>query len=332
MDVAGEREGDRARHGRIPCSGAVRQEDLERARRCRPQRQIDERLLRVVGRPVVRIVDAQQGERRAVPLDHVAGVVHEYLSGVPHPAGHLGRAGIVIVVPQYGDTTERRRQVAKRAHVRGDVTGRDIDHVACLHDEVRPELPQVHAGVQIGEVQQRHPVEPRGQVGKAQGAPRDDGHPVRAPDPVAGERGAGSGVRVGRAREELPAGETDGRSVRQLEGHHTIHPPRLPSLQRPDQPQDRLHGDIEHDEPAEHPPQELPGDPGSREGNPGNPPHGAEQHAVGDEEPREVEDRERGRERGAHQVRPSRGRGVRKALPQVQIDQRLRRHEQEQID
>ena len=196
MDVAGEGERDAPRHSGIPGAGPVCQQNLERLRRRRPQGQIDERLLWVVGLPVVGIIDAHEGERRAVPLDHVAAVVHEHLPGVPDPPGHRHGAGIVIVVPEHRDTAVRRLEFPKCTHVLGDIRGRDVDHVPRLQDDIRAEgvrlrddgahplLAQVHPGVQIGEVQHSHAVESRRQVREGEGAARDEGHPVRTPDAV----------------------------------------------------------------------------------------------------------------------------------------------------
>src|SRR5207248_7228251 len=71
------------------------------------------------------------------------------------------------MVPEHRHHAERGLQVAERAYVRRNVGRRDVDHVSRLDDQVGAErvglghdllhlvLPEVDAGVQIGEVQQR---------------------------------------------------------------------------------------------------------------------------------------------------------------------------------
>jgi hypothetical protein len=337
MDVAGERQGDAARHRAVPRARSVREQDLERAGRREAQRGVQVRRLRIVRLPVLRIVDAEQRERRAVALDDVAAVLHEHLPGIQATASHRARAGIVVVVAEHRHDAERRAQVAKGAHVRRDVGRRDVDHVSRLQDHVRPQrvrlchdllhlvVAEVDAGVQVGEVQHREAVEARRQIGKRQRAARDLRQPVGAPDAVARDGGPGGGVGIRRAREELAPGQSDGWNVGKFEGDERVHPSHLPSFQPSDDPENRLERHIHHHQPAEHPPHELPRDERAGEGDPAHTPHRVEQHAVRDGEPGQVEEDEHAGEDGA-------AGGGGQAIPQIQIDQQLRRDEQEQVD
>ena len=75
------------------------------------------------------------------------------------------------MVAEHRDHAEGRRQVAKRANVRRDVVTRDVDHVAGLDDQFRLEgvrprhdllhlvFSEVHAGVQVGEMEQPKTIE-----------------------------------------------------------------------------------------------------------------------------------------------------------------------------
>src|SRR6266550_4249766 len=166
VDVARQRERDAARGGRIPRSGTMGQQHVKRVRRRGPQGRVHIGLLRIVRRPVVRVVDAEQPERCAVALDHMAAVLHEYLARIATALDDLALAGVAVVITEHRDHTERRRELAERAHVGRDVGGGDVDHVSRLHDQIGPEpvhlhhdllhrvLAEVHAGVQIGEVKQ----------------------------------------------------------------------------------------------------------------------------------------------------------------------------------
>ena len=125
------------------------------------KRGIDVRRLRIVGSPVVRVVDTEQRERGTVALDHLAAVLHEYLARVPAAADDLTLAGIAVVIAEHRHHTERRRELAERAHVGQDVGAGDVDHVSRLHDQIGPErvrqrhdllhrvLAEVDASVQV---------------------------------------------------------------------------------------------------------------------------------------------------------------------------------------
>ena len=115
-------------------------------------------------------------------------------------------------------------------------------------------------------------------------------------------------------------GRTGGRPVGRSPEQLTARPP--------DRPSDK----VQHQQRAEDPPQQLPRDPGPEVGDAPDAPNRAEQHAAGNEDPWDVEDREHGGERGTPEARPAGPRRVGKTLAQVQIDQDLRRHEQQQID
>src|SRR5438094_646871 len=122
VDVPGQREGDAARRRRVPRARSVREQHLERVRRRRRKCGRDVFWLGVVRRPVVRVVDAEQLERCAAPLDQMTVVLQEHLPRVAAAADHLLLAGIAVVVSEHGHDAERRVQLAEGAHVRRDVS------------------------------------------------------------------------------------------------------------------------------------------------------------------------------------------------------------------
>ena len=171
MNVPGEGERDAARHGAVPRAGPVREQQLERLRRRPTERRVHVLGLRVVELPAARVVDAEQREARALTLDHVAAVLHEHLPRVPAATDHRLLAGVAVVVAEHRHDAEGRMEVAEGVHVGRDVRGRDVDHIARLHDEVGPErvrqrhdllhpvFLEMDAGVQVGEVEHGEAVE-----------------------------------------------------------------------------------------------------------------------------------------------------------------------------
>ena len=350
MDVPREGQRNAERRRRVPGAGPVREQDLERLGRRRGKRGPHVLRLWVVQFPIARVVNAQERQHRAVPLYHVRAVLHEHLPRFPHAAHDLVLSGVAIVVAQHRHDAERRRKIAERAHVVRDVGRIDVDHVASLDDQVglervrlgdqRLHLVPLHvdAGVHVGEVQQPQPLEAGRQVTEHQRAAGDLGQPEGAPDPVARERRPGTGVSVGRSREELASryhgvgsGEwylavRAGGAVRAATYHSPLptqfghHPP--PSLAQ----------DVARHERAEDPGEQLPREPRCQVGNAPQAPHAAGQQARCDEQPRRVEEREHEGEAGAHAARLARPRRVGKPVAQIQIQEDLRRQEQEQID
>ena len=326
------------------------EQDAERFRGRVVRSHLDLPLLRVVEPPVLRIVNADEGERRAAALHDVGGVAHQHLPRLPHPVHDLVHPGVVVVIPQAGHDAERRLEIAEGGDVVRNIGRVDVDHVAGLEDQIRTQrirlrherlhlvAPHVDPGVDVGEVQDAQAVEAGREVGEPQRAPGDVGEAVRAPDTVGRECGAGAGVGIGGAGEELPPGKRCGvrgaglialladvgvrtGSDRVPRTAHFLHPP-------PDHPPDH----VQRHQPEQPPPHDLPRDPRPEIRDPARPPHAAEQHATRDEDPREVEHREHGGERPPHQARAPRIGRVRQALAQVQVQQYLGRDEQEQID
>jgi len=97
------------------------QQHLKRVRRRRTQGRVHIGLLRIVRGPVVRVVDAQEGEHRPVPLDHVAAILHEHLARIATALDDFTLAGVAVVVPEHGHHAEGRREVPECPHVRRDV-------------------------------------------------------------------------------------------------------------------------------------------------------------------------------------------------------------------
>ena len=308
-------------------------------------------LLRIVRGPVVRVVDTQEGEHRPVPLDHVAAVLHEHLARIATALDDVTLARVAVVVTEHRDDAQRRRELAERAHVRRDVGAGDVNHVARLHDQIGPKrvclrhdllhhvLAEVDAGVQVREVKQLEPVEPVREVGECKRAMGDLGKPVGAPDAIRRQRDAGAGVGVGGASEETTTRDdcvVRGEWLLPMRLRGTVdtglnHVPRTTHFGR--EPPYRLAEQVDGDERAENPSQQLPRDPWARERDPAHAPHAAaEQHPLTHDEPREVEhDEDRG-QHGAHPLRPTGPGGVGKALAQVQVDQHLRCQEEKEID
>src|SRR5882762_157024 len=231
VDVAGERERYRARGGAVEGAGAMRQENPERVLRWRreTERRLEVVVLRIVGAPVARVIDAHEGERRSTALDHVRAVPDEYLSRVTHAFDDGVLAGVAVMVAEHRHHAEWRVQVAKGADIVGDERLGDVDHVTRLHDEIGAKcvglrddrahffFGHVDAGVDVREMRDADAVQTGRQVGEQQCASRDQGQPLRAPDAVGGHAEAGGGVGVGRAGEELATGQ-GGRAVRRFGG------------------------------------------------------------------------------------------------------------------
>src|SRR6266850_3418632 len=122
MNVAGEGEGYGARRGAVEGAGAMREQNPERVLRWRreAEREVEVVVLRIVGAPVARVIDADEGERRSIALDHVRAVPDEHLSRVTHAFDDGVLAGVAVMVAEHRHHAEWRVQVAKGADIVGD--------------------------------------------------------------------------------------------------------------------------------------------------------------------------------------------------------------------
>src|SRR2546430_3217526 len=75
------------------------------------------------------------------------------------------------------------------------------------HDLLHLVLAEVHARVQVGEVQQGEPIESWRQIGEPERAARELGKAIGAPDAVTRQGDAGAGIRVRGAGEKAAARE-----------------------------------------------------------------------------------------------------------------------------
>ena len=222
MDVAGEGERDPARGCAVERAGPVRQQDPKcvfRGRR-HPECLLHVVVLRIVGAPVARVVDADQRERRAAALDHVHAVLHEHLAGILHSANDGVLAGVTIVIAEHGDDAERRAQVTEGAHiVRNEGLG-DVDHVSRLHNQIGAErvgLPDdlahlvfrhMDARMHVGQMRDAEAVQPGREIRKHERPLCDRRQPLGVPDAVGGNADSDGAVRIGGAGEELAPGES----------------------------------------------------------------------------------------------------------------------------
>ena len=333
MNVAGEGEGNAAWRGAIEGPGAMGEQDAERVFRGgrEPQGVFEVIVLGIIGTPVTRVVDPDEREGGAAPLDHVGAILHEHLSRIAHTSNDGVLAGVAVMVAEHGDHAQRCVQVPKRAHVVGDVRLGDVDHVARLHDQIGAQrvrlrddpthslFGHVNAGMHVGEMRDAEPVESRRQVWKEQRAARERGGSLGAPNAVGRHAESCGRIGVCRAGKELATrhacvvrcGSCVGVSSQPLT--HDVRRTTHASCE-----------DIQGYQTTENPTEKLPGNEGRDVGDATDSPQAAGEHPHGNDAPGDVEEDE-------DSVEPP-PRGQRQALAQVEVEQQLRRRKQQQVD